>query len=88
MEPTTPEKPTLGEIGYLTALKSLGYVPDGDLVPFATLRDSDREAWEKAAEAIVVEYDTRLFQKAEDEAVAAGLDPQPLPGIMPPPRDL
>ena len=83
MEDTTPGQPSLGQIGYEAALAYLE-VPEERRVDFDILSERDRNAWSAAATAIVVEYDTRLFQKAEDQAVAAGLDPQPLPGITPP----
>lgn len=74
---------SLGQVGYESAAAYLR-LPGRDIRPWSELREADQAAWSAAATAIVIAYDRSLFQAAEDKAVNMGLDPMPLPGIVPP----
>ena len=76
-----PETPSLGQVGHDAYYQALG-MPDASRWDQSTA--GDQTAWHAAAGAVVIAYDTSLYQQAEDQAQLLGLEPQPLPDITPP----
>ena len=75
------ERPSLGQVGFEAYYAAQGM---SGVTSWADASVQDQTAWHGAAAAVVVSYDRSLFEQAEDQAVAAGLEPQPIPEITPP----